>query len=318
MFHGFEDMEDDLGGDNIVPQPKDYLDAAAQYARSQTGSQKTYGAAKAAHAPTDRAEKLYSEDCPACKGTGRFKSYTGRDVGSCFKCNGKGVLTFKTSPESRASSRNSAERIRIQKAMEISDNVAGFEQQSPEIIKWFADNPNFEFAQSLKEQLYRKGELSDGQMAAINKCLARDAERQAQRAAEAAQRVADAPVVNMAKLEECFARVLAAGNQRVTLTFSGVTFSPAKANSANPGAIYVKERHSGAYLGKVMNNKFLSTRECTEENVAFVADVLNDPRAAAIKHGKLTGACCVCNRLLTNDDSIELGIGPICAEKMGW
>lgn len=33
--------------------------------------------------------------------------------------------------------------------------------------------------------------------------------------------------------------------------------------------------------------------------------------------GKLWGFCCICGRMLTNPESIENGIGPICAEKFG-
>lgn len=32
-------------------------------------------------------------------------------------------------------------------------------------------------------------------------------------------------------------------------------------------------------------------------------------------YGKVTGTCCNCGRLLTNEESIEAGIGPICAGK---
>lgn len=35
----------------------------------------------------------------------------------------------------------------------------------------------------------------------------------------------------------------------------------------------------------------------------------------AAEFGKLYGFCCVCGRTLTNEDSIEAGIGPICAER---
>lgn len=35
----------------------------------------------------------------------------------------------------------------------------------------------------------------------------------------------------------------------------------------------------------------------------------------AKEYGKVTGTCCNCGRLLTNEDSIEAGIGPICAGK---
>lgn len=37
---------------------------------------------------------------------------------------------------------------------------------------------------------------------------------------------------------------------------------------------------------------------------------------AAAAYGKLYGVCCVCGRELTNEDSIEAGIGPICAQKI--
>ena len=39
---------------------------------------------------------------------------------------------------------------------------------------------------------------------------------------------------------------------------------------------------------------------------------------AAAAFGKLTGTCCVCMRTLTNEESIERGIGPVCLVKAGW
>lgn len=41
-------------------------------------------------------------------------------------------------------------------------------------------------------------------------------------------------------------------------------------------------------------------------------------REEAVRFGKLYGVCCICGRTLTNEDSIEAGIGPICAGKAGW
>ncbi|AYD86692.1 hypothetical protein SEA_MESH1_47 [Mycobacterium phage Mesh1] len=40
--------------------------------------------------------------------------------------------------------------------------------------------------------------------------------------------------------------------------------------------------------------------------------------AASARYGHEIGECGVCGRTLTNDESRERGIGPICAEKMGW
>lgn len=42
------------------------------------------------------------------------------------------------------------------------------------------------------------------------------------------------------------------------------------------------------------------------------------PEQASKRYGKELGHCGVCGRTLTNNDSIERGIGPICAGKMEW
>ena len=51
-----------------------------------------------------------------------------------------------------------------------------------------------------------------------------------------------------------------------------------------------------------------------EENLR---KILENPLAASQLYGKTIGRCGVCGRTLTDPDSIELGIGPICAEKLG-
>lgn len=38
----------------------------------------------------------------------------------------------------------------------------------------------------------------------------------------------------------------------------------------------------------------------------------------AAKFGHLYGVCCICSRPLSNEASIEAGIGPVCMAKMGW
>lgn len=39
--------------------------------------------------------------------------------------------------------------------------------------------------------------------------------------------------------------------------------------------------------------------------------------ASAVEFGMVYGVCCNCGRTLTNKDSVEAGIGPICAKKFG-
>lgn len=54
------------------------------------------------------------------------------------------------------------------------------------------------------------------------------------------------------------------------------------------------------------------------EIVKLLVELNADPLEAAKKHGKLAGRCCSCGRDLTNDGSIEAGIGPVCAEKFAF
>ena len=43
-----------------------------------------------------------------------------------------------------------------------------------------------------------------------------------------------------------------------------------------------------------------------------------DPRAAMERYGREIGECGHCGRTLTNEESREFGIGPVCRAKMGW
>lgn len=51
---------------------------------------------------------------------------------------------------------------------------------------------------------------------------------------------------------------------------------------------------------------------------SVLADIAKDPQAAMLRYGKEIGKCGHCGRTLTNDDSIQRGIGPICAARMNW
>lgn len=46
--------------------------------------------------------------------------------------------------------------------------------------------------------------------------------------------------------------------------------------------------------------------------------ILADPRAAIAEYGKITGTCGVCSRTLEDEESVRLGIGPVCRSKGEW
>lgn len=54
------------------------------------------------------------------------------------------------------------------------------------------------------------------------------------------------------------------------------------------------------------------------QHESLLREIKNDPYKAATLFGHLIGRCGICGRTLTDPESIERGIGPICAEKVGW
>lgn len=190
-------------------------------------------------------------------------------------------------------------------------NHARFAAQHPDVAAWLDAAPqSFHFAVSLASQVYAKGTLSDRQIEAARRCIANSA--------AAAQRVAQAPEAELPLLEQAFAKARESGLQRPKMTITGFRFSPAGETSRNPGAIYAKDRESGTYLGKFAAGRFVRSRDCDELTQAKLISIAKDPLAHAIAHGKLTGSCAICSRKLTDPESVERGIGPICSEKYGW
>jgi hypothetical protein len=56
-----------------------------------------------------------------------------------------------------------------------------------------------------------------------------------------------------------------------------------------------------------------------KNTAAILGKIIADtPEAAAKRFGKEIGRCGMCGRTLTNPESIERGIGPVCAGNSGW
>ena len=111
------------------------------------------------------------------------------------------------------------------------------------------------------------------------------------------------------------------GAKRLTLRFEGVNVKP----NRDLSALWVTsqtEFEQGdygmqpKYLGKVtrtsIDSKFSDT---VRETIMGAA---NDPLNAAIRYGKVSGSCSCCGKELTVKESIDRGIGPICAKKFNW
>lgn len=262
------------------------------------------------------AEPVFAERCPKCNGSGMWRGYTGRG-GRCFTCKGKGQREFKTSPEARAKSRENAAARKVRAADE-------WKAANPDAWRWIANrSASFGFAASMSQAIDKYGHLTDGQLAAVERCIVsdatkaeRDEARRQQWEAERLAREAAAPVVSVAAIETAFSNAYGNGVKWPKLRLDTFVFSPAGANSKNAGAIYIKE--GSTYLGKVMDGKFQRVRDCDDATETRIVAVCADPNAAAIAYGRRFGSCCVCGRELTNKASIDAGIGPICAGRFGF
>lgn len=256
------------------------------------------------------AAEMHDEICKKCGGSGFYRapSSYGRQ---CFACNGKGVKRFKTSAEQRAKARESA---RARKQATLASNLEKFEQAHPDIAAWWKDS-QFEFAISLRMSVIKYGDLTERQIGAARSCIAKLAASKAEKKAAKA----NAPVVDISSIKTSLERAKSNGIKRPKILLAGadtqLVFSLAADNSRNPGAVYVKTKEYGAYIGKIDGGKFHKGRDCSPALEAGVIEVCADPAQAAIAYGKRYGVCSCCGRELSNPESIERGIGPICAGK---
>ncbi|HEY2245689.1 MAG TPA: DUF6011 domain-containing protein [Xanthobacteraceae bacterium] len=278
--------------------------------------------------PTGRSEQFtpvlerpeFSEGCPACHGTGRWR---GRGV--CFKCKGLGRRTFKTSPESRAKARAKG----AEKAAQREADKAAWQTAHATQIAWTvraaARNTQrggtFDFPQKLLDALGQFGTWTDAQLAAVEKLMARDAER----AKEREQKLT--LTMDAVKIETAFAHArgraarpgaVGVWTRPLKLRAAGMdlTFTPGSEGSQWAGMIFVKA--GDKKLGSIAAGTFKRRFECSDAEAAAVAEACSDPNQAAVAFGKAWGICTVCGRTLTDDQSIARGIGPICAENFGW
>jgi hypothetical protein len=260
--------------------------------------------------PAVPAQPLFVEPCRACRGSGRFYSYTGRLVGNCFKCKGTGKQSFKTAPDTRAKNRESAQNAKDRKA---SAGVAEFSEKHTEEFAWIIVKAGtFNFATEMLNALNKFGHLTERQLATVTRLMLQDKERDAARTAAKAEAEAKAVAVDITPIMKAMETAMANDIKRPLLRAGDFKFA------YKPGVIYVRNRSGDIYYGKIVEGRFFQSRDCTAEDQAKIVEVASDPMQAAIAYGRREGACAICGRTLTNHESIDRGIGPICAENFGW
>lgn len=261
------------------------------------------------HGTVDTREKF---PCTACSGTGTWVGgYVRRIEGKCHACNGRGF--FYTSPEQRQRARQKAAQKRHAKRQEIAGLALDYVEKHSDLVKYLNETAGWNnFSQSLREAITQYGQLTDGQERAAYNAYAKHLERQEQRA----KADADRPVVDLTRINKMFDSAKENGLQRPKLRVGEMQIYPAPMNGKNAGFLYVKA--DGEYAGKISaDGRLFTIRNAPEGVEGELQAIAADPMGRLTEHGRMTGNCSCCGRELTKKDSIERGIGPICAQKYG-
>ena len=296
----------------------------------------------AASASARAAAESFTETCPKCRGTGRFTSYTGRQLGQCFACKGVGSKTFRTAPEVRAQAR---QRTAEAKAAVVADHQAELKWLDATLARLDRLPEGYgKLLLDLQARLMSGRELTDGQMAVIQKGMARSAQWAAERDAVRRGETSFGNGVDQRTLATAFETLRRAGARRPTIKAEGFEFSEAPLTGRNSGSIYVKD--NGVYVGKIpaAQGLFIPVREFDPARMEALQAVCRDPQGAvkadAARKAALIAAnaerraaqaaageeqepelevpCGCCGILLTDPVSRARGIGPICAGKWGF
>ena len=186
------------------------------------------------------------------------------------------------------------------------------------------------FASSLLSQAEAGRIWSDRQISSAEDMVFKIETKKAEEALAAAEEAQqEGPAVSLRpsypKLAETFLRAADAlrwPKLRLS-TESGdpVVLSLAGPNSRNAGHINVTDGGGygvGTFFGTITpNGESRLNNRAGAEVLAVLAAYNADPAAEGKVQGLRTGRCMCCGRELTNQVSVELGIGPICAEKWG-
>lgn len=110
---------------------------------------------------------------------------------------------------------------------------------------------------------------------------------------------------------------LAVGNTPIVLSIAGQKSKvPNVINVAGEGDFYQR-----AWYGRVLEDgswqKGKSALTDAEKVEELLKSLSRNPSKTAKEYGKLTGRCCFCSKVLSDEKSTAAGYGPICAEHFG-
>jgi hypothetical protein len=173
------------------------------------------------------------------------------------------------------------------------------------------------FASSLVGNFARWGNLSDKQMHWVETLI--------QRATAPKPAPTAAATVSFQPIQDLFDKA-AQKLKRIKVKLQDtdgtpVVFSRAGAASKYAGQIMItdgKPFGENKFFGRIdTDGSFYATRSAGAGVMSLVQDFACDPAGTAGKYGRLTGGCSFCKQGLTDERSLKVGYGPVCAKHFG-
>jgi len=185
-------------------------------------------------------------------------------------------------------------------------------EKNPKAAAWLLSEGTDSFKDSLMDQWLRKGFLSPKQLAAAE----RNADRVDKPKADPKEQVQ----------RETFPKIMAflktiQGLKNPSFKIpngDGVLRIKLMTHGNHEGNIFVDRGAFGTGVGKIdQNHDLIKYRSMTDEDLATLKKVEENPMDEIQAAGKQLGICMICSRELENEESVERGIGPICWARLG-
>jgi len=98
----------------------------------------------------------------------------------------------------------------------------------------------------------------------------------------------------------------------------GVRMYRAGQKSSRPGSVAVTDADGDDFWGRIRRDGTFRARDAAPDWLQYVLeDFEARPEDVAREEGQATGACCFCNTKLTEEGSVRVGYGPVCAQNFG-
>lgn len=182
---------------------------------------------------------------------------------------------------------------------------------------------DFEFLVSIKDQFERNGRLSFRQLASVVNCMVADMQRQERQREREVDTAAAGAWNGESKIPNGIYTVKFDDGSYRTIRLRA-TWESRKQNVGEQVACYLagsdNESDYAPFAFVHHGESFLFKKFAKNEDLKnALAALLADPetaKAMGVEYARQSGNCYVCNRQLTTPESIEAGIGPICAGRI--